>query len=415
MTDTMHVWPIEPFEENNELVVSAMIENDGSKPFQLWFKIPAEHKNELTRSCDPFVIALIFHGMKNANTMIVHGQVSPSLLQNLEEFQAIWVNWDPVKYKKIEIKAMEEKEADDLTDSNKAIMAFSGGLDSCFTAFQHKKDFCGRLKRNITSAILIHGFDIPLSDKEVFNQCLEKGKIILKDLNIELIPMATNFRDLKDYWSHAHAGGLAASLSLFQKGYESGIIAASFSYSSLDLNIGWGSNPVSDLFLSSKNFKIINDGSRYERIDKLKYLNDNWPQVLDNLRVCWSGTQLDRNCCKCEKCIRNIICLYALGKKLPKSFEFDITGKQIENVIIPDHAVLFEYKCALAEAKKRGNREPWVKSLERSIRLNTQRLDGKKFIWKQIKSKIAIRTRMRSFYNNYLAGKNLENYEGAIK
>jgi hypothetical protein len=415
MKDTMHIWPIEPFQQEDNLIVSAMIEYDNGKPLQLWFKVPVQHKNELTKMSDPFVIASIFYGMKNSSTMIVHGQVSPSLLQNLEEFQAIWVNWDPIKYKKIEIKAMTEKEPEDSVESDKAIMAFSGGLDSCFTAFQHKKDFAGRLRRNITTGIIIHGFDIPLSDKSTFDMCVDKGRSILKDINMELIPMATNFRDLKDYWSHAHAGGLAASLALFQNGYESGVIAASFSYSALDLNIGWGSNPVSDLFLSSKRFKIINDGSRYERVDKLKYLSDSWPEVLDYLRVCWRGTKLDRNCCKCEKCIRNIICFYALGKKLPKSFEFDITGKQIENVIVPDHAVLFEYKYALATAKKKGIHEPWVKSLERCISLNKQRLDGKKFLWKKIRNKIALRTRLRNFYNNYLRGKSVDIYEGVIK
>jgi hypothetical protein len=414
MTDTMHIWPIEPFVENDEVIVSAMMESVSGKPFQLWFKLPVKHKQELTNLCDPFVIASIFYGMKNSSTMMVHGQVSPSLLQNLEEFQAIWVNWDPVKYKKIEIKAETEKEPSEPVESDKSIMAFSGGLDSCFTAFQHKKDFAGRLRRNITTGIIIHGFDIPLADKTTFDQCVDKGRKILDYINIELIPMATNFRDLKDHWSHAHAGGLAASLSLFQKGFENGVIAASFSYSSLDLNIGWGSNPVSDLFLSSRSFKIINDGSRYERIDKLKYLTDNWPDILDYLRVCWRGTKLDRNCCKCEKCIRNIICFYALGKKLPKSFEYDITPKQIENVIVPDQAVLFEYKCALAVAKAKGTRAPWVKSLERCIRLNSQRLEGKNFSWKKVRSRIALRTRIKNFYNNYLWRKNLD-VEGALK
>jgi hypothetical protein len=172
---------------------------------------------------------------------------------------------------------------------------------------------------------------------------------------------------------------------------------------------------VSDLFLSSKNFKIINDGSRYERVDKLEYLCDNWPAALDHLRVCWKGEHLEQNCCKCEKCIRNIICFYALGKKLPKSFEFNVTEKQIENVIVPDHAVLFEYKYALATAKKKEIREPWVKSLEKCIRLNTERLNGKKLMWKNIKNKIAIRTRLRNLYKNHLCGKNSDIYEGALK
>jgi hypothetical protein len=406
---------MEPVEENERILISAMIENKNELPFHLWFSLPSEEKDNITNLCDPFVIATIFYGMKNANEIMVHGQVSPTLLRNLEEFQAVWMSWEPKKYKKIDIKATIEVEPEHYAPTNNSIMAFSGGLDSCFTAFQHKKDFCGRLKCNITSAIMVHGFDIPLFDKEGFKRAFEKSKVILDDINVKLIPMATNFRDLRDYWSHAHAGGLGASLSLFQKSFENGVIAGSFSYNSLDLNIGWGSNPLTDLFLSSERFKIINDGSRYDRVEKLKYLSENWPFALDYLRVCWKGEQLDRNCCKCEKCIRNILCFYALGKKLPSSFEHDITPKQIENVIVPDLAILFEYRCCLTAAKSRGINEPWVKALEKGIRKNEMRLNGKGLLWRKIKNKLAVRTRLKKFYNNNLCGKSLEIYEGAIK
>jgi hypothetical protein len=211
--------------------------------------------------------------------------------------------------------------------------------------------------------------------------------------------MATNFRDMGDYWPDAHAAGIAASLMLLGNGFRYGIIASSFSYNALNLNIPWGSNPLTDALLSSDSFSIINDGSMFDRTDKLEHIAD-WSDALDNMRVCWEGENLDGNCCKCEKCIRNILNFRVLGMDLPQSFKNDITDSQIETVPVPDLAILFEYKCMLAVAKKRNIDLPWVKSLEKCIQRNEQLLNNKG-LWKKVRKKIALRSRLRKFYKSH--------------
>lgn len=414
MINTLHIWPLEPVEENGKINLSAMIEQNGQKPFCLWFSVPAERRDDLNKTAEAFTAAAIFHAMKTSTKLIVHGQVSPSLLRNLEEFQAVWINWLPDKYSKIEITATNESEPNYHGKPDKAIMAFSGGLDSCFTAYRHKTGNCGRQKRNITAGVMVHGFDIPLNDKDTFNSAAEKAKKIVNSIDIDLIPIATNFRDMGDNWDIVHEAGVAASLMLFEKSFKSGIIASSFSYDSFNLNIPWGSNPLTDSFLSSSRFEIINDGSMFNRTHKLELLA-NWPQALEYMRVCWEGKKLDTNCCKCEKCVRDILSFYALGMKPSKCFEHDITEQQIETVHVPDLAILFEYKCMLSAARQRGITEPWVKSLEKCIRQNELRLNGTGISWKKIRTKLAVRTRLRKILNSQLYGENVKVYEGAVK
>lgn len=413
MRKTTHIWPIEPIEENDKIIISAMIQS-GEKSFNLWFRAPVEYKYHLTEMSDSFVMAAIFFGMENSEKMIVHGQVSPSLLRNLEEFQGAWVNWLPNIYKIIEISATSEKEADNLNNENEAIMAFSGGLDSCFTALRHKNGNCGRQRRNIKAGVMIHGFDIPVEDNETFRNAEEKARKTVNSIKMDLIPIATNFRDMGGNWNIVHEAGIAASLAIFGKRFRCGVIASSFSYDSFNLNIPWGSNPLTDSLLSSESFEIFNDGSMYNRTDKLEYLLK-WPEAMEYMRVCWKGEKLDRNCCKCEKCIRNILSFYSVGDKPAKCFPLEITKGQIENVFVPDLAILFEYRCMLWAARKRGINESWVKSLEICIKRNEKRLEGKGITIEKIRKKAAIRTRLKRIMNINSSNRNAKNFEGALK
>jgi len=64
--------------------------------------------------------------MRTSADMVIHGEISPSLLRNLEEFQDAWHCWLPEQYRKINITADVEKESSKHTIPL-AIMAFSGG------------------------------------------------------------------------------------------------------------------------------------------------------------------------------------------------------------------------------------------------------------------------------------------------
>jgi len=146
----------------------------------LWYQVPNEDSSLLNSSLDPFVVGTIFRAMIQSTDFVVHGQVSPSLLQNLTEFQAAWTCWNPKRYKEIEIIAQVEQEQPQAQLSDRAISTFSGGVDSCFTVFRHRKGLCGRLRRNLQACLMVHGFDIPLDQKEVLNAQLKSlGKCSL--------------------------------------------------------------------------------------------------------------------------------------------------------------------------------------------------------------------------------------------
>ena len=160
--DKLHLWPQEVNLLDGTVTTSVIIEYPDQSRHCLWYSVPESSNSLITTSCDSFVIASIFTAMSQSTDLIVHGQVSPSLLRNLTEFQAVWACWRPQRYKQIEISAEVEQEQSRVESEEKAIAAFSGGVDSCFTVLRHRRNLCGRLQRNLQAGLMVHGFDIPL-------------------------------------------------------------------------------------------------------------------------------------------------------------------------------------------------------------------------------------------------------------
>ena len=97
MSGTLHVWPEEWRQEEGRVVVAATLEwPDGARE-TLWYRVPGEHEDTLTRRLDPFAVALVMAAMRRGTDVRLHGAVSPSLLANVEEYRTIWRFWRPAE------------------------------------------------------------------------------------------------------------------------------------------------------------------------------------------------------------------------------------------------------------------------------------------------------------------------------
>jgi hypothetical protein len=266
----------------------------------------------------------------------------------------------------VEITAEVEREQSPVVEGERAISTFSGGVDSCFTVFRHRTGRCGRQQRNLQAGLMVHGFDIPLKDA-AFEQAVEKSSTMLASLGMECIPIATNFRQVvKLDWEDVFGTGVASCLHVLKGGYTAGIVASSHAYQTL--NFIYGSNPLTDRLLSSKYFEIVHDAALFPRLEKMRGILD-WPEALQNLRVCWQGEQKDRNCGRCEKCVRNILNFRILGVDLPACFEQDVTDRQIATTRVKGTSLEI-WETLLARAKAENISDPWVQAVETAIMRN---------------------------------------------
>jgi len=398
MINKTHLWPEQPSETGDTITWGVTIENANNKCSHLWYRIPVEYKEIITAGCEPFVLGALFMAMSQATDLVVHGQVSPSLLRNLEEFQNAWISWRPEWYTKIEIMADRELESSKAVNSARAIMAFSGGVDASFTAWSHKKGQRGRLTCDIATGVMVHGFDIPLDRGDDFRFAAEKSTRMLASLGMTLIPVTTNFRELEGDWEDTHGAGLASCLMLFQDNYARGVIASTEPYNSLV--IPWGSNPITDPLLSGNSFQIIHDGAAFTRSEKIRTIAQ-WPEALRNLRVCWQGEQKDRNCGRCEKCVRTILNFRVMGIDLPECFEHDVTDQQILSLkgLRPGTPQFVSLEEILSTARTAAISESWVTALEQCLYKNRMGANGQHSFRQRLRKIIPLTLR-RQFHRS---------------
>lgn len=367
----LEVWPQAVQRRDGQIEASVRLESRGWGLEQLWYRLPAEHEVSLTDSLDPFVIGLVFVAMRRKADLRIHAPVSPSLLRNLEEFQAAWHCWHPERYQRIEIQADAERE-DPSAPGDHAAMMFSGGLDSCFTAWRHTQKLCGRRARNLQAAVMAHGFDIPLDEPEVFQRAAENSRRMVASVGLELIPVASNIRQFEDNWELTHGAGLASCLHLLRRRFPVGLVAASHVYNGL--RFPWGSNPVTDTLLASDSLTIVYDGGEVTRRAKAREVAA-WSQAMTHVRVCWEGEHKDRNCGQCLRCVGTAICFAVENQPIPASLplaslEVAIGGLDCKQLNPVSVTRLEELLDAARIAKIN---QPWVTALARCIQLQRAR------------------------------------------
>jgi hypothetical protein len=346
------------------------VEHNGKQVKHIWIDYPTNIKLPDESVSNAYILLIIFEAMKIGLDIEVMGVVDKKLLSNLREFILLWAMWYPHLYKKINIFAATENIG--TLKLNGSILAFSGGLDAAFSAhnFYNKKDDFEKLK----GGVFVQGLDIPLEKTKEFRIAYQKASNILKSKNIPLIPLRTNFRIQSTVnYEHSHATAIIGIMSnLFSFGNQL-IIGSSDWYDNLE--IPWGSSPIGDYLLGSSEYTVLHDGCGHTRTQKMVALKD-WPEALNNLRVCWRGEDKSKNCMNCEKCFRTFMHFKANNMKTNSNlnFEGDISEKLSSIGLANDKKPHYfkYYEDLYIEAKRNKVEDVWVDVLGKIISFKDQ-------------------------------------------
>jgi len=370
---SMHLWPEDWQEDDGQITVAATVEYRDGRRDRLWYRLGVEHKDSLTEMSDPFVIGVLFRVMKEARVsdgsteLVVHGQVSPTLIQNLEECQSAWAMWIPDLYRQVSIRADVEREAPLREGADAGVMCFSGGVDSAFSAFRHSR-FGGRPRiRPLKAGVMVQGMEFRLDQTEIYARAEARSRRMLDSLGMGLIRVVTNFKEINTHWGYCHGSAVASCLAILQRRFAFGLIAQTMTYGNNSLTFE-GVNPITDWLYSSDTFRLIPDGASSTRMDKISAMKD-WPEFIENVRVCAQDeTRKAENCCECGKCIRTILQFRALGLGLPSAFPNDVSLDMINRMMLGPRGLGLNIEPLLKEIKNREIDEPWVHALERAVK-----------------------------------------------
>jgi hypothetical protein len=341
--------------ENGRWEASAVLEGPSLPRRRLWFQVGLPAGWRLTESSDPFLPIPLFTAMRRGGPLRVEGEISPSLLANLEEFQAVYTRWHPGRFRRVEIMPAQEREQP--VGEEGALVPFSGGVDSAFTVFRHATGRAGRQEQTLRAAFMVHGFDIPLDEPDGFAAAASKAEATLETLGLPLLHMASNLWEIEHAWDTVVGAAIGSCLMLLQPNARVGLIPASVPY---DIRIELGPNPLTDPLLSSSALRIVHDGAGFTRPQKIEEIA-RWPAAIENLRVCWAGEVRDGNCGHCKKCIATILAFRAAGLPFPECFPSDVTDAQLRKLGRAHPLASWDPPQILEAASARGIAERWVK------------------------------------------------------
>jgi hypothetical protein len=308
----------ELFRKNGFTTVFSCIEvnnKSGFFPDFIWYRVPEQYGGLLTTRSDAFLVPGLLAGMYFGEDIEVRGVVSPKLAYQLEEYQYL-LNFRFPKYQHpIQINYDRLRALDILPRGVGA--SFSGGVDSLFTLWKHLPQNQPVPGFKITYSIFINGFDLLESEDHHYKFLYEKYNKSLSEIGVDLIPLQTNIVSIthKRLDLHLFYGPIIVATGMALAGGLGRYYAPSSGDYAMLNDKAYTADPLMDHLLSTETLDVIHHGSTHVRVEKVEEIAD-WEVAQKLLWVC-EIHQFKKdtwNCSRCEKCVRSMIPLYALGK-----------------------------------------------------------------------------------------------------
>jgi len=300
-------------QDSDSSQLQARIQSDKlASPFLLWYRFPSGFEKYLNiQNGNPFLAALLVIAMQTGETLEVAASVSPQLLNATEKIQELLLSWYG-GLSRVKVVAPETDRHEQTREQTGTGLFFSMGVDSFYTLLKNIEQDPDRA---ITHLIFIRGFDIYLEkwNNQLYPSVLRSATRVAEHFRRQIIPVATNIRDLSDpvvKWGPFYFGSALASVGLALDGLlDAAYIAGGLTY---DLLSPWGSHPDLDPLWSTETLRFIHDGCEADRIAKVQLISK-YQVALETLRVCFYNPENMYNCGKCEKCLRTMISLHIAG------------------------------------------------------------------------------------------------------
>jgi hypothetical protein len=304
-------------------VAATVLWEDCDRPRQeVYFETDEAFSDSLCCNPHAFLIACLIPAMHYGEKRVfIDAEICPELRDGLVTVMSWLRQW----YYKAdnELVQIDVKVKQNLPDLRKPVRAglfFSGGIDSFAALRANRLNFPLQHPRSIRDGLLVYGLE--QDDPELFELVVNSLSEVARDSGITLIPVYTNlylnYREEDaahhfSFWGYEFGGAaLAAVAHAFARRFTAVSIAATYHTSYLE---PWGSHPLLDPNYSSSDLRILHDGIALSRFDKTKLIAE-WDPALKHLRVCNKYKQYRAgmfNCGRCEKCIRTMLTLLALG------------------------------------------------------------------------------------------------------
>lgn len=291
-------------------IFSATVTSNGRPPTSLWFRTNVPPPAIPTLLGDSFLATLLLPAMRIGESLTIDAPVSARLLKQVPQIQDIFASWVP-QARHIDIVAPPAMPID-FPHRRFSGCFFTCGVDSFYTLLKNLRDHPDDSDAT-THLVFVEGFDLKSQQVELLKQTRTNLERICEATGKRLVLVSTNMRTLTNpfaRWEFQHGAALAAVAHLMPWQFQRITIPSTLAYNQL---YPCGSHPLLDPLWSSDQVEILHDGAEASRSDKVTGLVANSPLALQYLRVCWENRNNLYNCGLCEKCLRTMLTLHAVG------------------------------------------------------------------------------------------------------
>jgi hypothetical protein len=339
-------------ERHGEAALECDVEHgDPSLPDTLWIGSPAVAAQA---SWDPFVPALSVLAAARGRRLVIEGAVSPFLLRAVPRILRVWSDWGPrvpgVRLTPIELEAS----ADSCPPRTSAAASFfSGGVDSFYTLVANHDRYPQGHPRRISSLVLVHGMDIPLSNMAQAGQVEDSVRTVADRVGCAALVVRTNMREAVrsvDWVVYGHVAVLVGAAYYLRERADAIHVPAAYAADALKPN---AVHPVTDSLWSTGYMDVVHDGAEASRGEKIASIARS-ADAMRYLRVCFTPPEGAFNCGRCEKCLRTMTELWINGV-LERCGSFPATPLHdaLGQLFVPPHAVPF-WQSSVERARAAG-------------------------------------------------------------
>jgi hypothetical protein len=310
---------------------------------------------------DAALAAALLPAMRFGGRLEVDLPVSAKLAANIEAIQRAFMTHSP-RLKRVEIVAPPVAEA---TGGRGVACFFSGGIDSFYSALSHLDE--------ITHLVFVHGFDIPLAERDLRDRVSGNLRRAAEELGLALIEVETDARDFAERyvrWDDEYYGSLLASVALFlSPKFRKVYIASTYGPGQ---DVFGASSPEVDPLWGNEGLDIVHD-ARVAGIEKVYAIAES-PVARRYLRVCWENRGGAYNCGRCRKCLLAMACLRIAGA-LDRCEAFPVTLdlEALSRVPLTSAAGMGSFTTQFLEAAQEAGDREVADALRRALQRATGR------------------------------------------
>jgi hypothetical protein len=242
------------------------------------------------------------------------------------------------------------------------LSCFTGGVDAFYSALHPPRPLSGLL--------FVHGFDIPLRDRDFRRTVARRLRRAANQLEVPLVEVQTNLRrftnGLAKWPAHMHGSALASVGILLAQRFDAMLVPSSVGSDQI-----WaanGSHQVTDRLHGTEYFDVVHHASAVSRIAKTEAVVRD--QVgARHLRVCFKS-RTEYNCGTCFKCRRTLLDLHAVKlRKAARSFPHSPSRAELlETIVIDERNPVRLAEASLEHLRMHGGPADIERALATAIR-----------------------------------------------